>query len=351
MPATMSEIAQDVGISLAVVSRVLREDPTLQISDNRRQDIFAAIERRGGIKVRKYRRKLPKQTRIVMVPVNRKYSHRASEAHPYFTESEGFVKIEETLKAEGISLYVTFFPSGEKRQMIHSLIHSSNQCDALLLLSRMADPEVADIIRTARFPHVCDSPQGQTFNLNCVRADAADGIQQAVAHLHSLGHRRIGYLGDRDFFRYPLTVAALMQMGLEVDEQHNFCIEATESSSEEYQRLGYTVGQQWLRQHRPVTALICRNDLLALGLVQAIKDAGRTPGKDLSIVGYDNMEQHSFGEKNPVLTTVDNPRHVVGRRIGKLLIDQLLHGYRDIVTELVPTKLIVRQTTGPCPAP
>ena len=77
-------------------------------------------------------------------------------------------------------------------------------------------------------------------------------------------------------------------------------------------------------------------------------EAGLTPGRDLSIVGYDNIEHRQYGKTNGQLTTIDNPKDQVGRRIGEMLLNQLLRGQRDIVAELVPTTLIVRNTTGPC---
>ena len=76
--------------------------------------------------------------------------------------------------------------------------------------------------------------------------------------------------------------------------------------------------------------------------------AGMTPGRDLSIVGYDNIEQREYGKNHGQLTTIDNPKDQMGRRIGEMLLNQLLRGQQDIVTELVPTTLIVRNTTGPC---
>ena len=225
MTATMSEIAQEVGVSVTVVSRFVREDPTLRISEHRRREIRGVIDRLGGVKVRKYSRKPQAATRIVMVPMNRRYSQQPSTTNRHFTESDEFRQIEQSLKAEGFSLHVTFFTPEEERQVIESLIRSPNQCDALLLLSGIANKELAALIREAKFPHACNAPQGETFHLNCVRIDAADGIRQAVEHLYGLGHRHIGYLGSRTFYRYPLLVAALAAQNLPIDEQQNCWID------------------------------------------------------------------------------------------------------------------------------
>ena len=255
MSATMSEIAQEVGVSVTVVSRFVREDPTLRISEHRRREIRGVIERLGGVKVRKYCRKPQTLTRVVMVPMNRRFSQRVSSTDRHFTESDEFRQIEQSLKAEGFSLHVTFFTSEEERQVMESLICSQNQCDALLLLSGIANKGLAELIREAKFPHACDSPQGETYRLNCVRVDAADGIRQAVEHLYGLGHRRIGFLGNRSLYRYPLLVAALAAQGLPIDEQQNCWVDADEVESESHlHQLGYEACRQWLRNHPKATA-------------------------------------------------------------------------------------------------
>ena len=349
MPATMSEIAQEVGISVTMVSRVVREDPTLRISEDRRRDILGAIDRMGGVKVRKYSRKPRALSHIVMVPMNRKYSGKTAETGLYFTETEEFRQFEETLKSEGFSVHVTFFTPDEDRQVIESLIRSDGKCDALLLLSGVANEGLAELILASKFPHVCDEAGGERFELNCVRVNAAEGIRKAVGHLCELGHRRIGFLGDRGFYRYPLVVGALAEMGLPIDERHNCWSEKADTTGDEgWRKLGCAAFERWLDQGGGATALMCRNDRLAFGAIEAMEARGMVVGKDISIVGYDNIEERDYGEKNGRLTTIDNPRDIVGRRSGQLLLNQLLRWQQDIITELVPTKLIVRKTTGPC---
>ena len=82
--------------------------------------------------------------------------------------------------------------------------------------------------------------------------------------------------------------------------------------------------------------------------VDAMLRAGLTPGRELSLVGYDNTEeQFPIPGHRPILTTINNPFERVGRRMAELLMNQVLHGQTAIIHERVPVSLVVRQTTGP----
>jgi DNA-binding LacI/PurR family transcriptional regulator len=78
------------------------------------------------------------------------------------------------------------------------------------------------------------------------------------------------------------------------------------------------------------TAMICSNDELAMALIDQMRKRRLEPGRDLSVIGYDNIESRSEGEGiKPFLTTIDNPREAVGRRCGEVLLNQLLYGQPD----------------------
>lgn len=81
-----------------------------------------------------------------------------------------------------------------------------------------------------------------------------------------------------------------------------------------------------------------------------MRSRGLEPGKEVSLVGYDNVQKR--GELPPGcegLTSVDNPADLVGHRLGELLMNQILHSQRRVVHERIPVTLVVRQSTGPCP--
>jgi DNA-binding LacI/PurR family transcriptional regulator len=71
-------------------------------------------------------------------------------------------------------------------------------------------------------------------------------------------------------------------------------------------------------------------------------------GRELSVVGYDDIEgQGLLASERPILTTINNPFERIGRRMAELLLNQILHGQRQIIHERMPVSLVVRETAGP----
>jgi DNA-binding LacI/PurR family transcriptional regulator len=176
-------------------------------------------------------------------------------------------------------------------------------------------------------------------------------MRQAVEHLVNLGHRRIAFMGQPRFFRYPMMVSTMTALDLPLNPSDNCWLEPVRypQDVDELRERARDAFDGWFQRHRHVTAVVCSRDHVALGVVDAMKRRGLVPGRDLSVIGYDNLEVHRRrpGEK-PILTTIDLPFERVGRRMAELLLNQILHGQTAIIHERVPVSLVVRETTGPC---
>lgn len=340
----MTSIAERAEVSVAVVSRLLRGDPTLRISEQRRQQIFRISTELGGVKARVRKRRL---THAVMVPINRIFSPASIKI--VLSESEQFRCLEAKLKSQGFRLHMSFFDPGEELHIYESLVRQPRACDGVLVLSGVANEELAQLLGLNRMPHVAFDSDAERYAINTVRVQNAEGVRQAVAHLHELGHRNIGFVGPRDSNRYPLMVAAQAGLQLSMDELFNCWIPLISEPTQENWRQA-TIGpfSQWLTR-RPASALICSNDAIAYGVMDAMARAGLRVGVDLSLVGHDNTEERgSLRTDHPILTTLDNPTDKIGNRAAELLLNQILHGQTQIVHERLPARLIVRGSTGPC---
>ncbi len=342
---TMTSIAKEAGVSVAVVSRLLRGDPSLRISDERRRVILAISDRCGPPKIR---RTLRRRTRTIMVPVNRIFS--ADWIRPNLANSEAFRSFESALQAQSFRLNLSLFDHERRHESIEEAIRSGNACDGICLLSGIADAKLAELLHAHRFPHVCWSYDAGEFGINTVLTHFSAGLKQAVNHLYELGHRQIGFFGHRTHYRYPLMVAAAVGVGLPVNEHYSCWIdmpEPAETPQAWEQRASQTLSQ-WLDANPWPTALVCSNDRLALAALKVLEQRGYKPGEGISLVGCDNMEQRgATPSPDPVLTTIDAPNDQIGRRAAELLLNQILHGQTQIVHERLPTRLIVRRTTGP----
>lgn len=346
----MTEIAKEAGVSVGVVSRLLRGDPTLRVSPTRRQQILEVKERLGGVKARPRKRR---STQLILVPINREVSQEWMMAG--LAASELIHSLQAGLEQHGFRFHFTFFDVQNRHEFYKSLVFRPTECDGLLLLSREVDQWLSDLLRTHDFPHVSVDYYAEQYCVNTVRAHTFDGIRQAVHYLQSLGHRDVGYLGPQSSYRYSLTAASILGAGLPHDASQCCNVEPLTNgqSFDVWADHAEVALDGWLAAGRcKPTALICANDWMAQGALRALKRHGLEPGRDLSIVGHDNLEKHAnldLGAGEPVMTTIDNPSDLIGRRAAELLLNQILHGQSQIVHERIPAPLIVRRTTG-CPS-
>jgi LacI family transcriptional regulator len=234
-------------------------------------------------------------------------------------------------------------------------VQSGAYCDGLYLSTGILDEPLARMLRETRFPHITNDHSAERLTVNTVRPHFSEGIRQAIEHLVSLGHERIGIFGMADSYRFPLIGAALALQGIVYNPDRDWVRMSNLPLGSDFQQLRTIAARDfgaWLSQknREPFTAFICHNDLIVMGVIDAMRERGLAPGRDISIVGVDNLEQRVAEPiDNPIITTVDNPMELVGRRMGELLLNQILHGQNQIVHERIPAPLIVRQTTGPAP--
>lgn len=355
MPATMTEVAKSVGVSVTLVSRLMRNDPTLRISDGRRAQILAEAKRRGGVQVRRSRRtprstQVEKRTGTILVPANRLF-----DRHDYMSEfvrSDAMRSLEQSLSVEDYHVHLSFFDQGEEFEYIRSVIQSGNRCDGLVLGSGLIDARLVELLTRTRFPHVTSSSEAETLRVNMVRGHTADGFRQIVSHLTKLGHRKITYVGPDRSYRYPLFVAAMASLQQDISLA-DCCttVELLPGAPPSGERAAAEKAfMQWWPAHRDhgFTALVCSNDRMAFGVLAAMKQLGLKAPEDLSVVGYDNSEQHGADKMDhPILTTVGNPFKRIGQRMGELLLNQILQNQTEIVHERIPADMIIRQTSGP----
>jgi LacI family transcriptional regulator len=107
---------------------------------------------------------------------------------------------------------------------------------------------------------------------------------------------------------------------------------------------GYRGAQSLLQLSNRPTAIFAANDLMAVGVIYAIQDAGLSVPQDIAVVGYDNRE--FTWVVRPNITTVDMPVYEMGRIAAEILLQQIVEGARDNEEVKVKGKLIIRDTCG-----
>lgn len=174
------------------------------------------------------------------------------------------------------------------------------------------------------------------------RGDDAYGTALATNHLISLGHKRIAMIGGTDQTstgrdRYLGYARAMEAAGLEVGPSWRIAGPRTKQG-------GFEAAGQFLALKDRPTAACCWNDLVAIGLMNGIARAGLTPGVDISVTGYDDLEEAAIA--TPALTTVWNGQREVGRQAARALLDKLADKAIKPSHELIKPELHVRQSTA-----
>ncbi|MGH6807438.1 MAG: substrate-binding domain-containing protein, partial [Ensifer adhaerens] len=175
------------------------------------------------------------------------------------------------------------------------------------------------------------------------RGDDAYGISLATNHLIGLGHRCIAMVGGTDQTstgrdRYQGYVNALRKANIEVDPELRIPGPRSKQG-------GFEAAVHLLSLPQKPTAVVCWNDLVAIGMMNGIARAGLVPGVDISVTGYDDLEEASIA--TPALTTVWNGQADVGRSAARALLDKLSGSHEPDGIHLIKPEMRIRQSTGP----
>ncbi|OHB58241.1 MAG: hypothetical protein A2Y12_02400 [Planctomycetes bacterium GWF2_42_9] len=256
-----------------------------------------------------------------------------------------FRSLETVLQAERFRLSVSYFEESRREAVFEDLMKSPDYCDGLVLGTGIVDESLAEKLLASKVAHVCIDVCAERQGLNTVCENTVDGMRQAISHLRRLGHEIITFMGAVKGSRHAFFKAAMAEADMIAGEP----IHIDESSNWFSEDVACEVFGQWLDNKGASTAIVCQTDKMALGAIDAMKQRGLRAGHEISIIGYDNIEEKDEKIKTePMLTTIDNRLNIIGARCGEVLLNQVLRGQCQIVHEYLPVvKLIVRQTTGP----
>jgi LacI family transcriptional regulator len=177
-------------------------------------------------------------------------------------------------------------------------------------------------------------------NITNIRVDYRSGMVKLASYLYSLGHRRVGYVGHHATLGpirervQTLRDATSKHAGLEIDL----------ATGEDSLEGGRQAARMLLGRTPRPTALVCVNDVMAVGALREVRARGLRTPEDVSVTGFDNVTLAQFSV--PTLTTVHIPRDQIGRIICDCLMRSDGPSEQEFVVE---PELVVRDSTGPAP--
>lgn len=181
-------------------------------------------------------------------------------------------------------------------------------------------------------------------NTSAVGPDYAHGTRQALEYLVSLGHREVGFVGFPNSEKYQTFWKKLEKLDLRYNPQWVHFLQLPDV--EPGILAGYHAMQAMLAGGSLPTAVLATNDLVAMGVMEALKLAGIAVPEAVSVIGYDDLGR----DRNPPLTTIRSHPEEVGRIAARMLMEELDGDGASTPSRVaVPTELVVRGSTAPPP--
>jgi LacI family transcriptional regulator len=331
-PATIVDIAVAAGVSKSTVSLVLNGDKRVRAETRGR--VEAAIARLGYIYNRSAATLRGATSSLVGLVIN-------DLTNPFFAELAA--GIEDALFKLGlVPILANTNESSERQgQVLRSLrehgvagiiMSPARGTEAWTLVHHL--PRSIPLVLTTR--RISGSP------LPYVGAANGSGAHQAVAHLVRLGHRRIGFLGgDANMTTHREREAgwreALMEAGISVDDK-------LVTPGAPTRRGGFEAMQGVLAMPRPPSAVLCYNDIVAIGATRALIGRGMTPGQDMAVIGFDDIAEAQ--DNAPPLTTISADTKHLGARCAQSLLGLIRGEDPAGLSYSGKTKLIIRESCG-----
>jgi LacI family transcriptional regulator len=248
------------------------------------------------------------------------------------------------LQRAGLDLLVmTARPGAEELRAYRHLIEGRRVDGMLLARTRRDDPRIGYLLdRGAAFvAHGrCEDPRPHAF----LDIDGAAACRTATERLIDFGHRRIGLLNAAPHYLFAHHREQGWRAALAAADLPPGPLRHAEPSEE----AGFSLMRALLAERDSPTAVLCATDRLAVGALHAVSQAGLRAGRDISLIGYDDLPMASCTD--PPLTTIEQSIFRAGARMVEMLVDLLGGADPATLREVWPARLIPRASDGPAPA-
>ncbi len=330
-------VAAEAGVSIATVSRVLNNPG--RVSPQTRERVLEIATRLGyrpnpnGKRLRKGRA----ETIGLVIP-----SPQGRFADSFFLEL--LAGLGEGLSDAGLDLLVATCPPGAEELACYRRLVEGKRVDGLVVArTRRYDERIAYLLEQ-NIPFVS---HGRSDLISTpypyLDVDGRQGFYMATQHLLHLGHRDIAYIGaphELNFATHRLAGFQQAMLEASVPIRPEWLLEGDLS-----EKSGHQLAQSLLEPPELPTAILCANDLMALGVLRALRERGLRGGREVSVIGYDDIPQAQFSD--PPLSTVHQPFRDTGKRLVEMLLARLGGAPVSALQEVWVPELVLRGSDGP----
>lgn len=331
--ATIKDVAKKASVSAATVSRVLNNDLTISVTEETKKRIFQAAEELNYIRVSK--NPINRINKKPVIGIYQWFSKTSESLSPYYLAIR--TGIEKESHKNNIEVKTIFKGDGHISQSLFGDV------DGIVAIGKYSEAEVEELKRiNENIVFVDSTPNDKRFD--SVIIDFKSAVEEILRYLIDTGHQNIAFLGGREsvgdgvvildkrerYFKELLSVKGVLNDTL------------IKIGSFSYEN-GYGLANELVSEGRKFDSIFAANDSIAIGAIKALKEKGLDVPTDVSVVGFDDIPAAQY--LTPALSTVKVHTEFMGETAVKLLIERLVDK-RDIPKKIViPTELVIRDST------
>ena len=325
---TIKDIAVSAGVSPATVSRILNNDTTLNVSPETRQKV---LDTAHTLNYKKKSRTSSKS--LYTLGIVQWFSPQQElEDNYYLLIRQG---IEDFCMQNCIHVLRTYKADVNYMDALKNV-------DALVCVGKFSSEEIAQFRALTNSIIFLDMPV-EDRNVSTITMDFADAMNTGLNYLTSLGHRRIGFLGGKEYLADgTLFPDVRRQLFCDYCLEHGLTFEAYIQEESFTTESGYRMMNRLLEQETLPTAVIASSDPIAIGALHALNDKGFRVPDDISLVGFDDTSLSAFTA--PPLTTVHAPAYDMGNFGANIVFHILKQQPATAMKIQLPCRLVERQS-------
>lgn len=332
--ATLKDIAEKAGVSLATVSRVLNQDATLSVAEDTRNRIVKIAQELNYKTNRKRSTDAVKET--LKVALIYWYSEEQELADPYYLSIR--LGIEKEMQERNMELVKLF-----DKNIQQAVGQKPDQYEGVIALGKYSAEEIDYFYQLSENLVLVDySP---TDDYNCVVVDFRKAVTRVLDYLLEMGHMEIGYIGGREyvFGDEPLKdereATFVEYLTLRNLYKEDFVWTGRFAAED-----GYALMMQSLMEEKRPTAYFIASDSMAIGALRALHESGISVPDDISIVGFNDISTSKYLQ--PSLSTVHVHTEFMGEAAVELLVEKLNSTKTITKKVVIPTNFVVRESSG-----
>ena len=327
---SLEQVARRARVSTATVSRVLNNKGLVKSTTRAR--VLKAVEEL------KYSPNL--HARSLAGGKNRSIGVIVSNIeNPFFLDV--YKAVEAGAHSAGYELIMANTDYSSERLVTSIRLMIGRRVAGLAAIVSEMDSELIEELSGHRIPVVFYDVGAPRKNITNIRVDYRRGMEKLTSYLYSLGHRRLGFVAHHATLG-PINerVKAVLDAAARYPD-----LQVETTADTDTLEGGRRAARMLLDAHPRLTAIVCVNDLMAVGALRELRARGLGVPEDVSVTGFDNVTLAQFC--HPALTTVHIPRDQIGQTICGFLMnpekESLQHEF------VIDPELVLRDSTGPAP--